>query len=124
MKMLKAKGVEKVVIADLTRDDMAEAIEDAFKYDKVVFAASSYNFDVFPPMNEFLHHLSGKNYQNRKVGIIQNGTWAPSSGKCMKEVLNTMKNIEIIEPMVTIKSTLKEDSRKELEELANNIAKA
>ena len=67
MKMLKAKGVEKVVIADLTRDDMAEAIEDAFKYDKVVFAASSYNFDVFPPMNEFLHHLSGKNYQNRKV---------------------------------------------------------
>ena len=124
MKMLKAKGVEKVAIADLTRDDMAEAIEDAFKYDKVVFAASSYNFDVFPPMNEFLHHLSGKNYQNRKVGIIQNGTWAPSSGKCMKEVLNTMKNIEIIEPMVTIKSTLKEDSRKELEELANNIVKA
>lgn len=108
---------------DLARCDIAEAIEDAFKYDKIILAASSYNFGVFTPMEHFLNELKGKNYQNRKIGIIENGTWAPSAGKCIKEALETMKDIQICEPMVTIKSTLKEDTKKELELLAENILK-
>ena len=108
---------------DLARCDIAEAIEDAFKYDKIILAASSYNFGVFTPMEHFLNELKGKNYQNRKIGIIENGTWAPSAGKCIKEALETMKDIQICEPMVTIKSTLKEDTKKELEFLAENILK-
>ena len=116
--ILKIKGAKKVSMADLTRDDMAEAIEDAFRYDKIILASSSYNFGVFPPMEQFLHHLLGKNYQNRKIGLVENGTWAPTAGKCMKEILSQMKDITIVEPMVTIRSTLNEDSRKKLEELA------
>lgn len=122
-KMLEEKGANKVSIMDLSRCDMAEAIEDAFKYDKIILAASSYNFGVFPSMEQFLNHLKGKNYQNRKIGIIENGTWAPSAGKCMKEILDQMKDINVIEPMVTIRSTLKEDTKEALEELANNILK-
>ena len=91
--ILNEKGAKKVVVTDLARDDMAEAIEDAFRYDKVILAASSYNGEVFPPMQEFLNHLKGKNYQNRKVGIIENGSWAPSAAKCMKSTLEGMKNI-------------------------------
>ena len=119
--MLKQKGVKKVVVTDLSRDDMHEAVEDAFRYDKMVLMASSYNMGVFPPMEQFLNHLISKNYQNRKVGIVENGTWAPSSGRCMKDALEKMKNIEIYEPLVTIKSKLNDNSRKELENLANNI---
>ncbi len=119
--ILKIKGAKKVSMADLTRDDMAEAIEDAFRYDKIILASSSYNFGVFPPMEQFLHHLLGKNYQNRKIGLVENGTWAPTAGKCMKEILSQMKDITIVEPMVTIRSTLNEDSRKKLEELADAI---
>ncbi len=119
--VLKSKGAKKVAMADLTRDDMAEAIEDAFRYDKVILASSSYNFGVFPPMEQFLHHLLGKNYQNRKIGLIENGTWAPTAGKCMQNILNQMKDITICEPIVTIRSTLNEESRKKLEELADNI---
>ena len=119
--MLKQKGVKKVVVTDLSRDDMHEAVEDAFRYDKMVLMASSYNMGVFPPMEQFLNHLISKNYQNRKVGIVENGTWAPSSGRCMKDALEKMKNIEIYEPLVTIKSKLNDSSRKELENLANNI---
>lgn len=122
--ILENKGAKKVVLTDLTRDDMAEAIEDAFRYDKIVLAASSYNFEVFPPMDQFLHHLKGKNYQNRKVGIIENGTWAPSAARCMKEYLSQMKDINICDPTVTIKSTLNEDTRKDLEALAKNILEA
>ena len=122
-KVLEEKGAKKVELADLTRDDMAEAIEDAFRYDKIILASSSYNLGLFPPMEHFLNSLKGKNYQNRKIGIIENGTWAPSAGKCMKEIISQMKNVEIIEPMVTIKSTLKEDSKKQLIELADNILK-
>lgn len=120
-KILEEKGAKKVVLADLTRDDMAEAIEDAFRYDKVIFAASSYNAGVFPPMEQFLHSLQGKNYQNRKVGIIENGSWAPSAGKYMKNILEQMKDISIIEPLVTIKSRMNDISKKELENLANAI---
>lgn len=120
-KILEEKGHEKVVLTDLTRSDMAEAIEDAFRYDKIILASSSYNFGLFPPMEQFLNHLKGKNYQNRKIAFVENGTWAPTAGKCMKEIVSQMKNIEIIEPMVTIKSKLNDDSREQLIELAENI---
>ncbi len=122
-KMLEEKGAKKVVVTDLARADMAEAIEDAFRYDKVVLASSSYNFEVFPPMDQFLRHLKGKNYQNRKIGIIENGTWAPTAGKCIREIVDSMKDIKVCEPIVTIRSRLKEDSRAKLEELAENILK-
>lgn len=121
--ILEEKGAKKVTLADLTRDDMAEAIEDAYRYDKIIVASSSYNLGLFPPMEQFLNNLKGKNYQNRRIGIIENGTWAPSAGKCMKEIILQMKNIEMIEPMVTIKSTLNVDSKKQLMELADNILK-
>lgn len=119
--ILEEKGAKKVVLADLTRDDMAEAVEDAFRYDKVIFAASSYNAGVFPPMEQFLHLLQGKNYQNHKVGIIENGSWAPSAGKCMKNILEQMKDLKFIDPLVTIKSRINDESKKELENLANAI---
>ncbi len=119
--LLEKNGAKKVVLTDLTRDDMSEAIEDAFRYDKIILASSSYNFDLFPPMEQFLNHLKGKNYQNRKIGIVENGTWAPTSGKCMKEIVTQMKNITLVEPMVTIRSTLNNESRNSLQELAKNI---
>lgn len=121
--ILEKQGAKKVSIADLARDDMAEAIEDAFRYDKIILAASSYNAEVFPPMQEFLHHLKGKNYQNRKVGIIENGSWAPSAGKCIRGTLENMKNIEICNPVVTIKSTMKENDIEQLENLGKEILK-
>lgn len=121
--ILEEKGAKKVTLSDLTRDDMAEAIGNAYRYDKIIVASSSYNLGLFPPMEHFLNSLKGKNYQNRRIGIIENGTWAPSAGKCMKEIISQMKNIEMIEPMVTIKSTLNEDSKKQLIELADNILK-
>lgn len=120
-KLLEENGAKKVAISDLTRDDMAEAIEDAFRYDKIILAASSYNAEVFPPMEQFLNHLRSKNYQNRKIGIIENGTWAPSAAKTMKEIVSKMKNITICEPTVTIMSKMNEESRDKMEELAKNI---
>ena len=120
-KVLEEKGAKKVVLIDLTRDDMSKAIENAFRYDKIIFAASSYNAGIFPPMQELLHALQGKNYQNRKVGIIENGSWAPSAGKCMKNILEQMKDLKICEPLVTIKSRMNDTSKKELEDLANVI---
>lgn len=119
--ILKEKGVEKIAITDLARDDMAEAIEDAFRYDKMILAASSYNMGVFPFMEQFLHHLQGKNFQNRKVGIIENGTWAPSAGKCMKEILEKMRNIEICPTVVTIRSKMNEQNKKEMQQLAEEM---
>ncbi len=119
--MLKEKGVEKVVLTDLANDDIDEAVEDAFRYSKVVLAASSYNARVFPPMEHFLTKLRDRNYQNRKVGIIENGSWAPSAGKCMEAILSEMKNIEIIEPMVTIKSAMKENNIEEMNQLISKI---
>ena len=121
VEILKEKGVEKISITDLSRDDMAEAVEDAFKYDKMILAAPSYNAGVFPPMQQFLHHLQSKNYQNRKIGIIENGSWAPSAAKTMKEIISKMKNIEICEPTVTIISKMNENNITELEKLANNL---
>ena len=121
VEILKEKGVEKISITDLSRDDMAEGVEDAFKYDKMILAAPSYNAGVFPPMQQFLHHLQSKNYQNRKIGIIENGSWAPSAAKTMKEIISKMKNIEICEPTVTIISKMNENNIAELEKLANNL---
>lgn len=121
--ILEEKGVKKVAIQDLARCDMAEAIEDAFRYDKIILAAASYNADVFPPMAQFLHHLQGKNYQKRKIGIIENGTWAPSAGKCMKEIISKMKDITICENMVTIKSKMNEEDIEKMYILAEELIK-
>ena len=121
VKMLEEKDAKKVAVADLTRDDMAEAIEDAFRYDKVIFAAASYNASVFPAMESFLRQLAGKNYQNKKVGIIENGTWAPTAAKTMKDIIAGMKNITLCENEVTIKSRLNEVSREQMEKLATEI---
>ena len=119
--ILEEKGATKVAISDLTREDFAEAVEDAFKYGKIIFASSSYNMGLFPPMEQLLHHLESKNYQNRKVGIIENGTWAPTAGKCMREILGRMKDISICETQVTIKSAMNEQNIKDMEKLANEI---
>lgn len=119
--MLEKKGAKKVVLADLVREDMAEAVEDAFRYDKIILAASSYNAGVFVPMEQFLNKLKERNYQNRKIGIIENGSWAPSASKSMKKILQEMKDIDIIEPSVTIKSTMKQENIVQMEELAESI---
>ncbi len=119
--ILENKGAKKVVLKDLARDDMAYVIEDAFRYDKIVLAASSYNMGIFPPMEHFLNQLKGKNYQKRKIGIIENGTWAPSAGKCMKDIISNMKDITIYEPTITIMSTLNEETSIKLDELACKI---
>ena len=121
--ILEKKGAKKVVITDLSRDDMAEAIEDAFRYDKIVVASSTYNTGIFPWMEHFLMHLQGKNYQNRKVGIIENGSWAPMSGKLMKEIFGKMKDINICEHMVTIKSAMNEENIMQMEVLADELLK-
>ena len=117
--ILREKGAPKVSIADLCRDDMAEAVEDACRLGKLVVAAASYDADVFPPMHDFLHHLKLKAYQKRRVGIIENGSWAPCAGRVMKGMLEGMKEIEIVEPMVTIRSTMKQADIPALEALAD-----
>lgn len=122
--MLRAKGVEKVVVSDLAREDMAEVIEDAFRYDRMVLAAASYDGGVFPCMQDFLHHLQSKAYQKRTVGIIENGSWGPTAGRTMKGILETMKDVTIVDPMVTIRSTMKETDVPAMEALADAIAKA
>ena len=106
--ILESKGAEKVAITDLARDDMAEAIEDAFRYDRMILAAASYDAGVFPCMEDFLHHLKSKAYQKRTVGLLENGSWAPSAARTMKAVVEQMKNVSIVEPVVTIKSTMKD----------------
>ena len=121
VEILKEKGAKKVATADLARDDFAEAIEDAFRYDKIIFAASTYNATVFPIMASFLRQLEGKNYQNKKVGIIENGTWAPAAAKAMLDIISTMKNIDVCENIVTIKSVLNENSREQMDKLATEI---
>ena len=121
--MLKEKGAEKVFISDLSRSDMAENIEDAFRYDRIVLMASSYDGGVFPVMEDFLMHLKSKNYQNRKIGLVENGSWAPTAARVMKGYVENFKNITIAEPVVTIRSTLNEASEKALGELAEVMAK-
>ena len=119
---LKATGA-KVVFTDLTRDDMAEAVEDAFRYDRMVLCACTYDAGIFPPMEDFLHHLKSKAYQNRKVAFVENGTWAPTAARQMKAIVEGFKNIECVEPVVTIKSTLNADSTKQMDELVAALTK-
>ena len=121
VKLLEEKGAKKVAVADLARDDFAEAIEDAFRYDKVVLASVTYNGTAFPDMENFLRQLAGKNYQNKKVGFIENGTWAPMAAKSMKDIVSTMKNITMCENTVSIKSRLNDVSRASLDALATEI---
>ena len=119
--MLRNKGVDNVVITDLSRCDIAEAVEDAFRYDRMVLAAASYDAGVFPIMQDFLHHLQAKTFQNRTVGLIENGSWAPTAARTMRNILETMKNITIVEPVVTIKSVLKETDIPALDQLADAL---
>ena len=119
--ILQKKGAKKVVVADLCREDMAEVIEDAFRMNKLVVCASSYDGDVFPPMHMFLWKLKLKTYQNRTVGIVENGTWAPSAGKAMRAIIEQMKNVNIVEPTVTLRSSMKEADIPALETLADAI---
>ncbi len=120
--ILEEKGV-KVELSDIAREDMTEVIENCFKYGKIIFASSTHDMEIFSPMRNLLMDLKEKNYQNRKVGIMENGTWAPNSAKCMKEILSSMKNIEIVEPTVTIRSTLKEKDLENLIKLSEEIMK-
>lgn len=122
--ILREKGEENVVLCDLARDDMGEAIEDAFRYDRMVLAAASYDGGVFLCMQDFIAHLQSKAYQNRTIGLLQNGSWAPSAGKTMRAALETMKNITIVDPMVTITSTMKETDIPSLEALADAMMAA
>ena len=118
--LLKEKGV-KVAFTDLTRDDMAEAVEDAFRYSKMILAGATYDGGVFSPMEDFLHRLQHKGYQNKKVGLIENGSWAPLANKVMKDMLTPMKNITICENTVTIKSTYKDENQEAINQLVEEI---
>ena len=122
--MLEAKGAKKVVVSDLAREDMAEVIEDAFRYDKMILASASYDAGIFPCMESFLSHLKAKAYQNRTVGLLENGSWAPSAGRIMKAAMAELKNITVVEHMVTITSTLKPEDEPKLEALAEAVLKA
>ena len=119
--ILRAKGAKKVVVSDLSRSDMAEVIEDAFRYPTVVVAASSYDAGVFPVMHDFLYHLQIKNYQKRKFAIIENGSWAPTAGKVMKGMIESLKDCEIIEPIITIRSRMKATDEPLLEQMADAL---
>ena len=119
--ILRQKGAGKVAVTDLSRDDMDEAVEDAFRMGHMVLAAASYDGNVFPPMHDFLHHLQMKGYQNRRVAIVENGSWAPTAGKIMRQMLEGMKEIDIVEPIVTIVSRMKEADKPKLEALADSL---
>ena len=119
--ILREKGAPKVVVSDLSRDDMAEVIEDAFRYPTVVVAASSYDAGVFPVMHDFLYHLQIKNYQKRRFGIIENGSWMPTAGKVMRSMIEGLKDCEIVEPLVTIRSRMKAADEALLEQLADSL---
>ena len=121
VEILKAKGCPKVAISDLCRDDLGEAIEDAFRYGKMICMASSYDAGVFPPMYDFLHHLDIKAYQRRRVGLVENGSWAPSAAKTMRPMLEGMKQVEIVEPIVTLRGKMKDEDLAQLEALADAI---
>lgn len=119
--MLKKAGEDKVVVSDLSREDMAEVIEDAFRYDRMILCAASYDGGVFPCMQDFLLRLQSKAYQNRTVGMVENGSWAPCAARVMRNIVDTFKNITVVEPVVTIKSTVKESDKAALSGLAQAI---
>ena len=122
--LLLAKGEERVVVSEISREDMAEIVEDAFRHDRIVLAASSYDGGVFLPMHDLLTHLSYKGFQNRKVGILENGSWGPTAARTMKGLLEPMKGVEVLEPVVTIRSTLKDSDIPGLEALADALIAA
>lgn len=119
--ILKEKGYENVAFTDLTRDDMSEAVEDAFRYGRLIVAAASYDGGVFPPMEDFVNRLSHKAYQKRKVGIIENGSWAPTAARWLKTAFEGMKNITICPDIVTIKSTMNDNNIADMEKMAEEI---
>lgn len=119
--ILESKGAKRVVVSDLCHSDIAENVEDAFRHSKMVVAASSYDAGVFTPMYDFLHRLQIKGYCNRTVAVMENGSWAPSAGRVMKEMLGAMKNVEVVEPMVTIRSRMKQTDIPALEALADAL---
>lgn len=119
--ILEAKGAPKVVVSDLAREDLAECIEDAFRYDRMVVAAPTYDGGIMPIMQDFLYHLKMKAYQKRTVGIIENGSWAPMAGKLMKEQLEAMKDVTVLDSVVTIKSAVKDTDKAQLEALADAL---
>ena len=121
VEVLRVNGASKVVFMDVTRDDMAEAVADAFRYGKIILAAASYDAGVFPPMEDFLHRLAHKNYQKRVVGLIENGSWAPCAARGMKGILEGMKEVNVCENVVSIKSTMKDTDVAKMEELAKEI---
>ncbi len=118
---LERLGAKKVVLTDLGRADVAEAVEDAFRYDRMILMASSYDAGVFPPMETFLHHLVSKNYCKRKLALVQNGSWAPTAAKAMQNILEPLKGIEYVENVVTIKTTMNDQVKTELAELAKQM---
>ena len=122
-KMLEEKGCPKVVVTDLARDDMAEAVEDAFRYGKLVLATTTYNAGIFPFMQTFIDHLTERNYQNRTIGMIENGSWAPMAAKTMKKMLENSKNLTYTETTVTLKSALSDESRAQIAALADELCK-
>lgn len=119
--LLRQKGCQQVVVCDLCRDDLAEAISSAFRFGKLVCMASSYDASVFPPMYDFLHHLELKAYQRRRVGLVENGSWAPSAAKTMRPILEGMKQVEILEPVVTLRGRMKEADQEQLSALADAL---
>lgn len=119
--LLQTKGFQEVVLRDMAREDMAEVIEDAFRYDRMVLVAASYDAGVFPQIKDFLNRLQSKGYQKRKVAIVENGTWSPSAGRTIRELLEHMKGIEIVEPMVTIYSVMNACTKAELNTLADEL---
>ncbi len=118
---LEALGCENVVVSDLARCDMAEAVEDAFRYDRLVLATTTYNGDVFPPMREFIHELTERSYQGRKVGIIENGSWAPTAAKRVRAMLEGGRDITFAESVVTVRSALNDESREAIKALAKEM---
>ena len=119
--LLESKGAPKVSIADLSREDIAEAVEDAFRYDRMVLACSTYNMGMFTPMDRFLNQLKSKDYQNRTVGLIENGTWTPMAAKLMKTQLESMKNVKVLNTVVSIKSSLKGETPDAMVKLADEL---
>ena len=120
---LTEEGCPKVVVTDLARDDMAEAVEAAFRYDKMVLACATYDGGLFPVMEDFLNHLKSKNFQKRKAALVENGSWAPLAAKKMRESLESMKNIEICENIVSIKSTVKEENVEQMDKMIDELLK-
>ena len=119
--ILKENGAKKVVVSDLSREDMAEVIEDAFRYDKLIIASPTYDAGLFPTTEKFLRHLKHKDYQSRKIGIIENGSWAPMAGKLMKDIIKDMKDIKICDTVVTIKTRLNNEVKEKMEDLVKEI---